>query len=382
MGKSRSEEYLFQLAGRSFLKLWVQPNAFYAPGKELTDLIVPFGQDVILISDKACDFDFDDEVHLAWSRWFRGAIAEAVRPLKTAMQRIRRDPRRVFGDAKARQPMPTGLVDKGELRFHLVAVVRPDQNPEQVPPSWPGLRYVSDPSAPLEVGPIAVGDTVVHVFDGPTIDLLLQTLDTAPDFLAYLKGRAHQLKSSDDYDFAEADLLGASMTNWDLETGILPSVPKLESVVAGLWEMFAGSERAARLRQENERSRTIDSYIEQEHAEYIGDRFLYERPTFSAHEQALRLLAAESRFARRIIAYELYDILSEDTATFWVATVPSPTDPRLRYLWLTYPARPPGTSDAEADQVWQRLLQDHVFIAQALFSEPLMLGIASKSNRW
>ena len=43
MPTNAAEEYLTNLAERSFLKLWTVPNPFKEPGKELADLLVAFG---------------------------------------------------------------------------------------------------------------------------------------------------------------------------------------------------------------------------------------------------------------------------------------------------------------------------------------------------
>jgi hypothetical protein len=53
-GLTASEQLLAQICDRSFLKLWTYPNLFKKPGKELTDLLVVFGNDVIIFSDKSC----------------------------------------------------------------------------------------------------------------------------------------------------------------------------------------------------------------------------------------------------------------------------------------------------------------------------------------
>ena len=56
-----SEAYLAKLASRSFLSMWSYPNPGFGPpgnrskGKELCDLMVVFGNTVILFSDKDCD---------------------------------------------------------------------------------------------------------------------------------------------------------------------------------------------------------------------------------------------------------------------------------------------------------------------------------------
>jgi hypothetical protein len=92
-----------------------------------------------------------------------------------------------------------------------------------IPPEWQPLTCVSGPSSrPFEVEPIKIGDLSVHIFDGEAIDLILQQLDTAPDFLAYLEGRAQALGTSGSYGFTEQDLLAASISNWAAGSGLSP----------------------------------------------------------------------------------------------------------------------------------------------------------------
>lgn len=197
---------------------------------------------------------------------------------------------------------------------------------------------------PFEVEPILIGDLPVHVFDGQSIDLLLNHLNTAPDFLAYLAGRAEALATSTSYRFVEEDLLAASIQNWAAGSGLSPAVPVLASTVKGGWAEYQRSNRAARSTALNIRSRTIDSLIEHFHETFEQQGFLNENvPNILEHERALRLLAAESRFARRIIVAPLYEILQEDNqSVLWVSTVPSPREPSLRYVWLIYPDPPKG----------------------------------------
>ncbi len=379
MPRSPSEAFLLRLAEKTFLKLWTVPNSFYAPNKELTDLIIPFGEDIVIISDKACRFAFDKPLGLAWSRWRRDAIDDSLRQLKTAMQRVERDPEKIFTDVQARSPLGWPVAQGGQLRFHLVAVARPDNDPEVVPPQWPGLSYAPDTAKgdPFRIGKIAIGDQQVHVFDGSTMDLLLSELDTAPDFIAYLTGRSKRLAEATEYEFREYDLLGASLIGWDFEPTRLPSVPPLEAVVDGLWDMFNKSESARRRREADRKGRIIDAIIEHQHSEFSAGRMLYEAPSPSQHEQAMRLLATESRFARRIVAHELHDILDEpDQSTFWASTVLSPTMPWLRYVWLVYPESPDEISEADCDRFLLHYLKQHVLVAQGLFEQTLVLGTA------
>ncbi len=383
MSKSASESFLKGLADRTFLSLWAIPNTFYAPGKELTDLIVPFGKDIIIISDKASRFAFDKPLEVAWRRWYKATVLDGMRQLRTAMQRIERAPDTVFTDGRARLPIPHDLGPIADKRIHLVAIARPDTDPEIVPASWPGLEYTSGASLkPFEIGPLEISGQVLHLFDGPTIDLLLEHLDTAPDFLAYLKGRALRLAQTDEHRFAEKDLLAAALIGWEAEPPGLPSVPPLETIVPGLWEMYASSETPSRRRTMDGPSGVIDRLIAIHHGEFAAGRALYDAPSFQQHEFAMRLLAAESRFARRIIAHELRDILGEeDQSTFWVSTVPSPTMPTLRYVWLIHPDAPDGISNEIADATIRALLIDYILAIQGQFEQTLVLGIALPNGR-
>ena len=376
---TKSEEQLTALADRTFLKLWSIPNTFYAPGRELADLIVPFGDDVIIFSDKACRFDFNIDRELAWSRWYRHAVEGAVTQLKTALQRIKRQPDSIFTDQRATEALRIRMGKVSEKRFHLVAVVRPDHDPAKVPPEWPSISYTSaKKSGIFEIGKIAVAGTFVHVFDGPSFDILMDELDTIADLMAYLKARQVSFEAGDEYKFQELDLLGAAQIGWSDDPGPtgLPSVPPLEAVVPGLWDMYLGGETKKWRDQSNRGSRVIDNYIASQIEEYRNGRIVSETPSFDSHEQALRLLAAESRFARRIIALQLNGILEEkDQSTFWSATLPSPTMPTLRYFWLAYPKRPAEMTEAEFDASMVVYLKQHVYVLQAIFPEPLVLGI-------
>lgn len=381
MGKSASEDYLEGLANRTFLKLWAIPNAFYAPGKELSDLVVPFGEDVVIVSDKASLYPVGKPAHIAWRRWRGRAIDEGVRQVGTAMQRIARNPEGIYTDARASSRLQHAAGVDAPRRFHLVAIARPSRDPQQVPSDWPGFTYTDATSdRPFEISPVRVGDATVHVFDGPTIDLLLDQLDTAPDFIAYLRGRAERLAEPGGYRFMERDLLAASLIGWeDTPTG-LPSVPPLETAVPGIWNDYAGSDRAMRRLILDRPSRIIDRIIAQHHGEFAAGRVLGGTASFRQHEHAMRLLAAESRFARRMVAHELHDILSEpDQSTFWASTIASPTYRDLRYLWLIHPDAPEEIDTRVADAVLQDYLEKHVLVTQALFPERLVMGIAVPS---
>jgi hypothetical protein len=48
---------------------------------EIADLLVVFESDVIIFSDKDCEFPDTDDPDLDWARWYRRAIVASARQL-------------------------------------------------------------------------------------------------------------------------------------------------------------------------------------------------------------------------------------------------------------------------------------------------------------
>ena len=206
MPVSASEAYLHSLAERTFLKLWSVPNAHRAPGKELSDLVVVFGDDIIIFSDKACEFGMKSDRATGWKRWRREAIDSSVKQLAGALRRMSSAQTTVLLDAKGKFPLPFPLPVAERRRLHLIAIARPSHDPSALPPGWQPLTCVgTTDDNPFEIEPIRIGSKTVHVFDGEAIDLLLEQLDTAPDFIAYLTGRAEALDTTQPYCFGRPE---------------------------------------------------------------------------------------------------------------------------------------------------------------------------------
>jgi len=122
-GTTGSERILTRLARKAFLSLWSYPNVFSdegrsrgkGDGKELVDLLVVFGDNVLLFSDKHCEFQTDTDVKIAWPRWYKRAIAKSARQLVGAEGFLRRFPRRIFIDKNCQPPLPVALHERRPL---------------------------------------------------------------------------------------------------------------------------------------------------------------------------------------------------------------------------------------------------------------------------
>ena len=88
-GTTPSERYLAKLCEQTFLSLWSYPNVFRdqgrvrnGGGKEVCDLLVVCGRDVVIFSDKSCDFPATGNLKTDWSRWYKRAIKNSTKQLQ------------------------------------------------------------------------------------------------------------------------------------------------------------------------------------------------------------------------------------------------------------------------------------------------------------
>ena len=387
MPASASESYLLHYAERAFLKPWALPGPAYKAGKEISDLVIPFGDDVVIVSDKACDFEIERGLDLAWSRWAQAATTESVKQLSGALRRLEMPTTRVFVDPSAHEPLAFPLAPLDRRRYHLVGVARPNKDPTVQPPGWSGLRYDDVAAgAPFTLGPLFVRGQFVHLFDGETMDLLLDRLDTAPDFIAYLTARAAALAGGSRYRFKEPDLLAHATLNWMQGLGyrIDGPGPVLSPEIEGLWASFAGSSPDLATAEKNKPSRFIDATIEDFHREYLDAQATpTAHPDAPNHENAMRILAQESRFARRMIASTLVDLLGESNQrTAWAATIPSPSNPDVRYMLMTFPPPSPARSAGDHDQWCLQELSNHIIVAADEFGGETILGLGINNRAW
>jgi hypothetical protein len=207
-GATATEKYLQRLCERTFLSLWSYPSVFRqqgnipgkADGKEVCDLLVVFGEHVLLFSDKACAYPDSGIPELNWKRWFRRAVWNSAEQLWGAERWIRNHPSHLFLDRKCMRPFPLQLPHPEQAQFHLIVVahgispiirrVHGGSGSLMIDTSVAGFEaHVSDQFATGDLDP---QKTFVHVMDEESIALLMRTRDTIADFVSYL-GKRHLL---------------------------------------------------------------------------------------------------------------------------------------------------------------------------------------------
>lgn len=301
MTTNPSERRLAEAASSTFLRLWALSNPHRKAGKEIADLVVAFGDDLIVFSDKASRFA-PDNLSLGWQRWRKRSIDASLVQLAGAARALRGKDE-VFVDVEASRQVPFELPVASRRRLTLVAVVRPDHTPSVLPENWKPLRYADRSSGelrPFEVGRCFAARDFVHVFDGVAIELLLAQLDTAPDFIAYLHSRERALLSRRNVTFLEQDLLAVAMRSWRHGRGYTIDMPDPEgdtmtTIAEGQWDHYASSPDAADTKARNQNSYTIDRLIDHFHTEHETGRIDYTQ-TYSEMEQAMRRLSTLTSF--------------------------------------------------------------------------------------
>ncbi|CAM3850929.1 hypothetical protein ACF8PL_02155 [Delftia sp. WSY_4] len=371
-GITDSERYLGVLARKAFLSFWSFQNPFTdeSGGRELCDLLVVFGNDVIIFSDKQCNFPDAKAIGVAWPRWFKGAIEKSAKQLAGAKSFLEQHPNRIYLDSACEHPLPVRLPSRENMRLHLVAVTR-----GAVPA---GEKYWGNGSSgsliintqlhaeahqkhPFMVGWPLKKRLFIHVFDELTLDVLLGELDTAPDLIEYLRKKEEYLcKSGVDFIICgEEDLLATYLLNPNSDypnSFTFPAVPDGKNQVLleeGGWSRFRASDTYAKLKKMVVKSYLWDELIEhqtshiQNSTAKVLNRFESASNDVQAHEEVLRAMAQEGRFGRMKLSENLQDVLTRDfVGNRFSKTIVLPSRPGRAYVLMVLRRDP---SDSEED---------------------------------
>lgn len=204
-GTTPSERYLAKLANQTFLNLWCYPNAFndkglrtIGEGKELCDLLVVCGDDVLVFSDKSIAWPKAEKA-LAWRRWYRRSVRKSADQILGAKRWIDLFPERIFLDRRCTQRMPIRLPDPARLRFYgIVVALGAGEACRHHFQQGSGSLMIranlrgDDHDKAVQVEPFVIGDInpdgpFIHVLDDATLDVALRELDTVVDFTNYLR---------------------------------------------------------------------------------------------------------------------------------------------------------------------------------------------------
>ncbi|BCM25088.1 hypothetical protein ZMTM_13470 [Methyloradius palustris] len=324
-------------------------------GKELCDLLVVFGNDVILFSDKACKFTAHENINVAWSRWYRRAVEKSARQLSGAESWIKRFPNKIYLDSNCKAPLPVKLPKETDIRIHLVAVTRGAS--EYAESYWGGgssgslfidTKLVGDDhkNSPFRIGWALSNKRLVHVFDETTLDIVLGELDTISDFISYLTKKEERFTTpgSDFLIPGEEELVAFYLQHYDFrrEEYYFPVVPEDALVVLqeGGWRRLKKSRQYQARCEENEISYLWDTLIEFQNDHILAGsaEALIGDSNPVMYERIMRMMAEENRLSRRSLGESINRANSiNEPGKRFTRTIFSASREGRAYIFMTMP---------------------------------------------
>lgn len=263
--KGKNAEELVQFfANRSFFVDWCYPNPKLNNGKELCDLLIVFGETVII-------WQIKDLKKQADGKYSSGKVEKNLRQLLGAKRTlfdlkekiILENPRRgkeEFDPTDIKNIyLISALVGEGEDYFSFVESIKNSQ---------------------------------IHIFDKSFVEIILNELDTISDFTEYLHQKEKFIQSNPElirlYG-GEEELLAYYLNNqrnFDKLTD-----KSFITIQEGCWEQFTKNPQFLNKKREDAKSYFWDFLIDQA---YLGKEQSYER--------IIREMAISNRFNRRMLS--------------------------------------------------------------------------------
>jgi len=373
IGTTPSERFLARLCDSTFLSLWSYPNVYRdqgktgtGDGKEMCDLLVVCGDDVLLFSDKSVAFKGDVASPTSWARWCKRAVIRSADQLHGAARWLD-SPDRLFLDRSCTQPLLLSIPPPAARQVHRIVVARGSGQACRaffgsgsgslvILPAISGTQHI-DPhqslSHPFAIGDIDPAREFVHVLDDTTLELLLSELDTISDFVRYLVDKEAFVRSGNLISAAgEEELLGYYLGHMNSSGNHAFTTPdgrdvwragEYASISEGIWQQTSSRPEFLRKKEADRISYQWDQMIERFAGHLLGGtaRTAAREPaSITQHERALRLMALETRFERRAIAEQILEAIrlgSPDQNYARIIGLREPLEARTVYVFLQVP---------------------------------------------
>ncbi|HLJ18340.1 MAG TPA: hypothetical protein VKV15_27870 [Bryobacteraceae bacterium] len=287
-GLNSAERFVYSTCRQSFLSLWSYANPSRRAGKELCDILVVCEPDLIIFSVKNVGLSDAKDPVVGWKRWRKKAVEQSADQIYGAERWLDAATGVIRSDGSSGLVLPS----RDERRIHRIAVALGSQG-----------------RVPIEFGDFGKG--FVHVFDELSFPVLLSELDTITDFVSYLRAKENLVAAGVRLVFegSEEDLMAFYLHNGR-------SFPQTRScIIVGddLWRQFKEKEEAKAKKRSDE-----DSYIWDRLIELWAKDVLHENLEFPSSlnnaEMALRVMAKENRFSRRILGKSFREFIDQSSA--------------------------------------------------------------------
>ncbi|MCB9850244.1 MAG: hypothetical protein H6817_06025 [Phycisphaerales bacterium] len=263
-----AEDFLHELAFKTFLTDWCFPNPEYSPGKELCDLLVVFDRTAIIWQAKDLKLNKRGELR-------NSAVQKNIRQLSGARRRMLDIDRPITISNPRRTPE---VIDPKQIEeVFLVSVLLGDT---------PDIQAFMDEAKGHQC----------HVFTREFAEIVLNELDTVGDFCDYLREKEKLFRNCEGMTIlgGEEDLLATYL----FKQRSLAMFQGYSDVVieGGAWDDLRQREEYALKKKADEVSYLWDFLIGRAHEANVPE-----------YEIIARELARPRRFNRRVLATAAYD---------------------------------------------------------------------------
>jgi len=392
-----TEAFLSRLCEKTFLSMWSYPNPFRdqraaesGDGKELADLLVVFGDDLVIFSDKNVALKEEGDARVNWARWYRDAVAGGAKQLFGAERWLKQFPGKVFLDRACTVPLPVSLPGPERARFHRVVVVHGAADACRRVHGGSGSLMVASEDRGETVGPFTVSPPFpekgfVHVIDEAVLSELLGNLDTVSDLVAYLRAKEGLFTSGPSvFAAGEEELLGLYLSDigpCGEHEFVFDGEATHVMVAEGYWERYLRSRERAAKAAADRVSYAWDRLIEKFSFHMRGGTSSYSTSASLAEmERVPRWMARENRTRRRLLARKLV-AMAENPRPSGNASFLLPSKPEDPF-WV-FVVLPEGKSGWDREAYLERrrsLLQAYCYVVKHLHPEARdICGIATNS---
>lgn len=185
---TKSEEWAYNLCRNSFFSLFSFVNPIGKKGKELCDVIIICGKDIVLISVKEININLTDNYNVDYNRWNTRAIEDSVKQLNGAERFLKSVSS--FKLKGSEEEIELSI----EKNFYKIALAIGGRGKFPIPESIRNNGYV-------------------NIMDEVSFHSITLELDTVTDFISYLREKQTKLSNVYFTGNGEEDLLAYYLFN-------------------------------------------------------------------------------------------------------------------------------------------------------------------------
>lgn len=367
---THSEKLLAGLGDKAFLKLWSFANVYTnkglkyqengepkGQGNELCDLLVVFGDHVLIFSDKGeVQYRPHEDVKISWTRWVKSAFLDSAYSTYKAEKWIKEYPERIYLDKECSEKFPIAIPPLDKIKIHRIAVTRgiteyakefykDESGTLLIRPNIIGKQHYENP---FIIGTADDKKGYVHFFDELSIERVFEELDTLIDFTDYLSRKEELIESRTLLIAAgEDELLGyylSSREGFDNFHSPFFPIPKQRTdevlaVQPGFYEGHRKTDAYKAIKEMSKISYFWDRCIElMGKAAFTGKWYETNGKNYDEEIKVLKYMASESRMARSILSDSFMPVsnkpFKQNEFLPRVRVLNSPTNPDIIYVWL------------------------------------------------